>query len=288
MNSIEAGPVPRSSVLRSFVLGVCRTLAFPALVCSEYEAGRAKSCNGQAACPMIYLRGSPVTREPAVPSRFSLMKPKLAQASVVIVAHHFNPSVVSQLWLADHDIVLRSEFEPGSIFTDMMVNVASKQFSLLVAPDQLQFAPRVPMDKQQALLGERLAKLVETIPHTPYSACGLNFTWHLKPEDIAGFSRNLFFVADSPLHSSFASDNSRFGGYMSCDKLGGRLKLDVKPITAKSPEGEFELMQFGFNFHFDLVQPNPAEQIPTILSKWDEAFDISNEMMMAFEVELQS
>ena len=215
------------------------------------------------------------------------MKPNLAQASVVIVAHHFNPSVVNQLWLADHDVVLRPEFQPGSVFTDMMVNVSSKKFSLLVAPDQLQFAPRVPMEEQQDLLDERLAKLIETIPHTPYSACGLNFAWHLKPEDIASFSRRLFFVGDSPLHSSFDSDSSRFGGYMSCDKLGGRLKLDAKPITAKSPDGDFELMQFGFNFHFDLVQPNPAEQIPAILSKWNDAFSISSEIMMAFEVELQ-
>ncbi len=79
---------------------------------------------------------------------------------------------------------------------------------------------------------------------------------------------------------------SRFGGYMSCDAVGGRLKLDAKPITAQSPDGDLELMQFGFNFHYDIEQSGAADQIASILSRWDEAMNRSSEIMTIFKKEI--
>lgn len=73
---------------------------------------------------------------------------------------------------------------------------------------------------------------------------------------------------------------------MSCDSIGGRLKLDIKPITAKSPDGEVELMQFAFNFHYDIQQSGAADQIAGILSRWDEALGRSGEIMKVFELEV--
>ena len=44
---------------------------------------------------------------------------------------------------------------------------------------------------------------------------------------------------------------------MSKDTLGGRLKLDVKPITVSQEGEEVERIQFAFNFHVDVEHGGP-------------------------------
>ena len=65
------------------------------------------------------------------------MKVEPGTSNAVIVAHQFNPSVVNQLWLVDNDIVARDDFQEGCVFSDMVVNVNAKEFSLFISPEQL-------------------------------------------------------------------------------------------------------------------------------------------------------
>src|SRR5262249_55230541 len=69
------------------------------------------------------------------------MRRELVGSSVVIVARNFNPSVTSQLWLARNGVVEEGDFLPGCIFTDLLVQVRTRRFSLLFTPEQLQFVP---------------------------------------------------------------------------------------------------------------------------------------------------
>jgi hypothetical protein len=200
---------------------------------------------------------------------------QLANSNVVIAAHHFNPSVTNQIWLVDNGIVLREEFETGAVFTDMFVQVPTKNFHLLIVPDNCQFAPAPHVEKQQELIGERVGKLVSILPHTPFRAIGLNFVWHLIPENasIEVVSRHLFGVPGSPLHGLFDADNARFGGYLSKDSLGCRLRLDVKPIMVQTPDGQqVYLIQFAFNYHHDVAErPNAVAEIQQLLEQWNAA-----------------
>jgi len=213
------------------------------------------------------------------------MSVTLVNANVVVVAHQFNPSIVNQLWLVENGIVRRHEFRPGCVYTDVMVNVATERFALLLAPDQVQFSPTVPAEQCQELVLERLGHLVDTLPHTPFSGCGLNFTWLLEDEQLPARVRDLFFVPNSPLHQAFDVENSRFGGYMSRPAFDGRLKLDVKPLVVQTPEqGPQERLQFAYNFHISVPRNNEAVgSIRRQLENWDLAFKQTEELMNSLE-----
>jgi len=122
------------------------------------------------------------------------MSVRLISSTVVIVAHHFNPSIINQLWLTRREVLGPDDFQPDCVFTDVIVNVEAREFALFVTPDQLQFAPRGDSARQRDLVTSTLGKVVESLPHTPYVAAGLNFAWHLQPErtDVKQLSRVLF------------------------------------------------------------------------------------------------
>jgi hypothetical protein len=205
---------------------------------------------------------------------------QLANANVVIVAYHFNPTITDQLWLTEHAIVNRDEPAGPYVFTDMLVQVPTKDFHLLIVPDRCQLTPSPQIENAQQLIVERLGRLVELLPHTPYRAVGLNFNWHFSREndDIERFARARFFVPGSPLHELFSVEGSRFGGYMSKGFHNGRLKLDIKPAQITTEEARQEVMQFAFNFNLELTDDgNKVQQIMAFLNRWNEARDAANQ-----------
>jgi hypothetical protein len=211
------------------------------------------------------------------------MRRELVGSNVVIVAQHFNPSVASQLWLVRTGLVAEEDFEPGCIFTEGLVQVCSRRFVLLVTPEQLQLVPKVPEDEQGELIAQTVGTLVHTLPHTPFRAVGINFIWHLVPDDgdVCSLTRELFFIPDRPLFRDFDVADANFGGYLSKDLFGFRLKLDVKPImTPQLQETPPEhRMQCLFNYHADLPQGEEAvDTIERLLHHWPEAAEVSRRM----------
>lgn len=203
-------------------------------------------------------------------------------SSVVVVAHQFNPSVVSEVWLDRHGLLREEDKQEGCIFTDAIVNVRSRNYNLLVTPDQLQFSPKGAPEAHQPLIIANVGAIIELLPHIPYSGVGLNFIWHFdpRPESVAVASRRLFFRAEVPIFRHFQSEDSQFGSYLSKDLFGGRLKLDIKPVirTAIQPS-EARLtpgINFAFNFHRDLKpEENQAELIRGMLARWNEASEVA-------------
>ena len=154
----------------------------------------------------------------------------------------------------------------------MVAHVNAKDFQLIVVDAQCQFAPSKDRVEDQELVIDKVGSLVRSLPETPYRAVGLNFTWHLVPEDgdVPTISRELFFFPDGPLHREFNDETARFGAYMSKDALGARLKLTVTPITVDKDERQEERIQFAFNFHLDVGdQEDPVARIQGMLSRWD-------------------
>jgi hypothetical protein len=202
------------------------------------------------------------------------MRRELVGSSVMIIAQNFNPSVASQLWLVRNRVVGEGDFLPGCIFTDVLVQVRARRFSLLLTPEQFQFVPAAGEADPQPLIEETIGRIVRALPHTPYRALGLNFTWHLTPEcgDVAALSRALFFVPGRPLFRDFDTPDASFGAFLSRDLLGFRLKLDVKPVAAFPERAAEQRLQFLYNFHADL--PEGEEVIGRIeqhLRRWREA-----------------
>jgi len=211
------------------------------------------------------------------------MRQERIGANVVVVAQHFNPSVVSQIWLVRRGLVAEADFEPGSIFVDGLVQVCTRPFILLVTPEQLQLVPRVPDREQDALVMQTIGTLVRTLPHTPFRALGLNFTWHLTPADgdVPSLTRRLFYVPHRPLFRDFEAPDANFGVYLSKDIFGYRLKLDVKPIAVPQPEAAPEQrLQLLFNYHADLPQGDEVpDTIAGLLQHWREAAEESRRMV---------
>jgi len=199
----------------------------------------------------------------------------LAGANVIVAARQFNPTVFSQLWFVRNEVVAEEDFGPGYLFSEAVVQMATPQFLLLVVPSQLQFTPNEQVERQQGLILEKVGRIVERLPHTPYVAVGLNIVWHMRDEQmrIEQLSRGLFFKGDSELYQRFDAEDARFGAYLSRDIFGCRLKLDIKPISLdESGREEMQRLQFAFNFHRDLADAEePVRRIQEMLGRWDEA-----------------
>jgi hypothetical protein len=194
-----------------------------------------------------------------------------AGAAAVVVAQQFNPSVVSQIWLVNNGLLTADDFQEGSLYSDFVVQVRSRLFHMLVVPEQLQFVPVGSPEGHQALVVDKLGTIVRTLPHTPYRALGLNFSWHLTPAggDVRAMTRRLFFRGDLPLYRHFQDDNANYGAYLSKAFAGFRLRLDIRPILVPADEGEENRLQFAFNFQRDVA--DGAGQIEECLHHWDEA-----------------
>lgn len=200
------------------------------------------------------------------------MSTELVEASVVLVARQFNPSVFSQLWLVRHGLVGEDAFRDGCIFSDALAQVNTEDFNLLVVPPRAQFIANVSAGAQQRLIVDKMGQLVKALPETPYRAVGINMKWHITGDGaaIAEMSRRIAFVPTSPVHSMFDAPDARFGSILSKHSFGCRLNLTVKPEVADGEDSEF--LVFAFNYHQD-IRPED-EAIPIIvetLGQWDNA-----------------
>lgn len=163
----------------------------------------------------------------------------------------------------------------------VLVEVKAKNFHFILVPNRLKFSIHPTYKKANELLISKVANIVKLLPHTPYTAIGLNFLYHVTPKDkdIVKLSRSLFFRAESKLMQNFDSEEARFGGYFSKDVFGTKLKLDVKPITIKATDKKEERLQFAFNFHLEISNNTGYENILNLIEKWDEAKELSDSIM---------
>lgn len=203
------------------------------------------------------------------------MSIELVLKNVVILARQFNPSILTQLWLVRNGVLAEDEFESGCIFTESLVQVIGKHFSITAIPNQFQFVP-VPSGEEQDLISDKVGVIVNRLPHTPYTALGFNFVWHVTPEHetTKDFCRRTFFRDEQPLYSEFRSEDALFGAFMSKDFQGFRMKLDVLPRNALDSSDVH--LQIAFNYHVDLTsEESRVETLVKMLDRWKQAWNES-------------
>lgn len=208
------------------------------------------------------------------------MNPALVGSTVVLVANEINVSIFSQLWLHKNEVILEQEFTPETVISPGAVFVPTERFVLTVLPNRLQLQIVSPervdaYDDVQRVLGS----ILRLLPHTPFTAIGLNFDGVLPPSAERAFSEwNPAMFAVPALAEVIPADaeNRRFGCYFSFDTLGFRAKVDIKPIQtevvspappAGSPTGQ-ELMLVSCNFHCDLQGEKRNDIALEVLMKW--------------------
>jgi hypothetical protein len=197
-----------------------------------------------------------------------------AEAVIVVVAQVLNPSIFTETWLVKHDIVSADAFVGLRVFSAEMAQFQTKESQVLVIPARLQITVDLTKSDVDFAFPLKIAlRSIQLLPQTPYQALGMNFNYFVTPpagEDLPSYSRNLFGDGTGPLIRAFASKDAKFGRYFSQDYESGRLKLDIKPVIA-GPEHK-DLLQFAFNFHYELSKVNEADRPATLvrlLGTWE-------------------
>jgi len=215
----------------------------------------------------------------------------LENSSIVIIAKDFNVSIFKPFWLLKNNIFREEELQGNIVITPPAVQIPTQNFQFTVLPDRLQVFMSRKYPDAEADIARIIGGVVKTLPHTPYTAVGLNFNYLVAPEAEDAFSnwnRDLFA---SPLSSKIQSTKNRkarFGSYVSFDVLGTRLNIDIKPVKAsndietlcKSWRAGQDLIRVNLNFHSDVVNSKSAvDSILDKVAKWNEALVLSQKII---------
>jgi hypothetical protein len=166
----------------------------------------------------------------------------LEQASVVVLARNYNPSIASKDWLVEK-AVLTGKVNDFT-HTPIISIVEEELVNFLLTPDRLQLSAKAEgvEGAEKILMATR--RFVDALPETPYVAVGLNCRYRVSDQRIV--LDRLVTGNDENLKSLFGNDYS-----LSCSL---RFPLSSFRATAHIPsnhgEGDFE--HIGFNFHRDV------------------------------------
>lgn len=209
---------------------------------------------------------------------------ELKNCNVVVIANIFNLSIINTVWLFKNNIFSEDDLK-GSTSLPVFVEVKSKKFHFTLVPERLQYSIDPKMENPKESIDSKIGTFIRTLPHTPYTACGLNFIYHVKPEkgDLYALSRSLFCNERSRLFEDLDTDDVRFGGYFSRDLIETKFRLDAKPVKINQPqEKDKEVLQFSYNFNISLSPDDDYHSIISLFEKWDQAqritLDLTNKI----------
>lgn len=208
------------------------------------------------------------------------MDPTLVTSNIVVIANAFNPSAVRESFLIEIGVVPRESILAGFVFSEQLVNVPTRDFNILVVPQQLQLVPAKGADASEVARSV-VPAIVRALPHTPYVAAGINFIWDIWPtaETVAQATRRLFGGHAGVLADVFASDDARFGFFASKDLGAVRLKADIKPVHAMAHgEPRREGIHCAFNFHVDLTAAGASAEVSALCERWREFDELAREL----------
>jgi len=211
------------------------------------------------------------------------VKWKLTLSSAVLIARDVNQSIFKPAWLLNQGILLEGETDGSeTVFAPGITRVATDSFELLVLPDRIQL--RLPPDVRDgdAFVTRVLGGITRTLPHTPFSAVGLNNQYEVCPTDAKGFfdwNRRMFA---SPWALAHTDDNprNRFGCSFAFDAFDGarmrvRAAVTAAPGTSEvDPEDTGPVQPYLVNLHCNLHRDLPASdtirELSRMLSLWKD------------------
>ena len=212
-------------------------------------------------------------------------------SSIVIAANDVNLSIFKPLWLQKNQIFRDEEFQGPVVITPVAVQIPTQRFQFMVLPNRIQMTFPAEYPEASSDISRILGGIVQTLPHTPYTAIGLNFDYISAPEEEKSFhawNNRLFASEFANQICHVEDDDTLFGSYFSFDTLGTRLKIDIKPIKGPATiqnlcqswhRGQ-DLVAFHFNFHVGPLKPD--QDVATILNtlnKWPEALSLSRQII---------
>lgn len=199
----------------------------------------------------------------------------------IVVANQVNPTIFTPTWLAGNVLESADVIQPGAIVSPQFVQLQTADFHLLVLPERIQVTPRCSGNRQGEVARRIMGGIVHKLEHTPYTAAGLNFQFLIRfPADEFSQRVRTLFRHNNPPARFFDAPDALFGAYYSQDYLGCRLKLSIKPGTVPGNPDD-KLVEMDFNFHKEVAGADAVAKIDALLSQWDDARRLANEIAHA-------
>lgn len=178
-----------------------------------------------------------------------------AFAGIVVTAQSFNPTIFTETWLSENGVLSPDSLEGVRVFSPEVAQFQTPEVRVQIIAPKMQISFRIHNVSGNFEVPLKIpARTFELLPHTPYQALGLNFDYYVLPpedQDFFSYNRSLLGTGDYRLLEEFSTSNARFGRYFSKDYGDARLRLDIKPVKG-GPDNR-DLIQFSFNFHFDVA-----------------------------------
>lgn len=204
------------------------------------------------------------------------MAVELTNSSVVIAAHDVNVSIFRLGWLREN-ILTQAELSGDVVFVHGMVRIHAERFELLILPDRIQMRTPLGDDQAQGDLLRVLGGIANILPHTPFTAVGLNYEF-----DISSSSQECFgewngtefgSIFARKLADQAGTESARFGSYASFELESAKVRIEIKPT--QSEEGNQERMQAKFNFHHELTISSTSQDARRAIERWEELRNLS-------------
>jgi len=172
----------------------------------------------------------------------------LEQASVVILARNFNPTIASKEWLLAKKVISGPVANFVHLPNLSLVEAQGAAFTLDEA--RLVLQSRQPEAPRLSKLAAASRRFVQALPHTPYTALGFNlrFAVLMAHLNVAALGR--------PKPKSLANifgDNCHLGYKITSLYEGFRVTVDIPPVSNGS-----EPARLAFNFHADVGSADEA------------------------------
>lgn len=177
-------------------------------------------------------------------------KASLKKANIVVLAHSYNPSIVSRDWVLDKKILNEpiSDFVHTPAFSLMQNN----DFSLAVDTNRLQLSTKKFDLANIKLMPQILDKFFTLLPETPYRAMGFNFTYELQVEH--DLLRDIITPQKQNIKEFFAA-NYQLGAMIYFDFEGFVVRVNISPTKQKK-----KMQGINLNFHTNIHGVTDAKE----------------------------
>lgn len=214
----------------------------------------------------------------------------LQMSSGVVLANDVNQSIFRPSWLLKNGIVTEDEVDEEPIFSPGLTRVRTSAFELLVLPDRLQMQFPPECEDASSLLQRVLAGIARLLPHTPFSAVGLNFQHAFVPidaEHFAEWNRERFACPWAIAHTPKTS-RTRYGCNFAYDSHGARFRVRIAVHAAPNSGGDQApvegttvpyVVNLHCNLHRALHPEQVASELPRVLGLWRVVRDETAELV---------
>jgi hypothetical protein len=168
-------------------------------------------------------------------------------ASIIVLASNYNPSIVSKDWLYKNKVFTGKV--SNFVHTPVLSLIENEDFSFIVDEQRLQVMVKKVIPENFELAGEIIGRFTNILPETPYKGLGINYQYSLPEE-----KNNLGVI--------FTTNNDKANDiFASQYKLGTVVIFFFEGFMVNfsaSPSLTDDKIRLKFNFHSDL---SGADQI---------------------------